>query len=57
MLIQADIGPTMLYSRSLKRSDYAASLNRFYRAPNGNAGPRGITLGAALCVSSWKSVE
>ena len=48
MLIQADIGPTMLYSRSLKSSDYAASLNRFYRAPNGNAGPRGITLGAAL---------
>src|ERR1700694_4270751 len=49
MLIQADIGPTMLYSRSSKRSDYAASPRRFYRVPNGKAGPRGITLGAALC--------
>jgi antirestriction protein ArdC len=48
MLIQADIGPTMLYSRSLKRSDYAASPRRFYRVPNGNAVRRGITLGAAL---------
>jgi hypothetical protein len=50
MLIQADIGPTMLYSRSSKRSDYAASPRRLYRVPNGKAGPRGITLGAALCV-------
>ena len=49
MLIQADIGPTMLYSRSLKRSDYAASPRRFYRVPNGKADRRGITLGAALC--------